>query len=256
MAHSTEIQINPVPIGRIVVTQPCTDCEETDLEKAGGLESGSGGALQGDRVSLSAESQEALQKEEEKSDSRGAGRTDAAGQPLTEEELRQIEQLQATDREVRAHEQAHKAAAGPHAAGGPTYEYTTGPDGKRYAVAGEVQIDTAPVPDNPEATIRKAQTIRRAALAPAEPSPQDRAVAAKASQLESQARQELQDQRREENRERTEKSTNEEAGATGVPENAAATPRPAGENPQQRRQISQFTEGTPAPAGQLLNRVA
>ena len=78
---------------------------------------------------------------------------------------------------VRAHEQAHKAAAGAHAKGGPTYEYQSGPDGKRYAVGGEVQIDTSPVPNDPQATIQKMQQVQRAANAPAEPSSQDRRVA-------------------------------------------------------------------------------
>lgn len=46
---------------------------------------------------------------------------------------------------MRAHEQAHKTAAGGLAQGGATFEYQTGPDGKQYAVSGEVKIDTSPV---------------------------------------------------------------------------------------------------------------
>ncbi|MCH8129990.1 MAG: hypothetical protein IIC70_08840, partial [Acidobacteria bacterium] len=60
-----------------------------------------------------------------------------------------------------------KAAAGSNASGGPTFEFTTGPDGKRYAVGGEVQIDTSAVDGDPQATIQKMQQVRRAALAPA-----------------------------------------------------------------------------------------
>ncbi len=52
--------------------------------------------------------------------------------------------------------------------------------------------DTSPVPGDAEATIRKAQTIRAAALAPANPSAQDRAVAAAATPMEAAARRELQ----------------------------------------------------------------
>jgi hypothetical protein len=118
-------------------------------------------------------------------------------QNLSEEEQRDVERLKKRDREVRAHEQAHLAAAGSYATGGPTYEYDRGPDNRQYAVGGEVQIDTSPEED-PEATIRKAQTVRRAAQAPAEPSPQDRSVAASAARMESQARQELSKQRQEE----------------------------------------------------------
>lgn len=117
---------------------------------------------------------------------------------LTPEEVREVEKLKARDREVRAHEQAHLAAAGPHATGAPTYEYERGPDNRPYAVGGEVEIDTSPERD-PEATLRKAQTVRRAALAPAQPSPQDRRVAAQAARMEAEARRELALQRVEQN---------------------------------------------------------
>lgn len=110
---------------------------------------------------------------------------------LTEEERRQVEELSRRDSEVRRHEQAHKSAAGAHATGGPSFEYQTGPDGQRYAVGGEVGIDTSPVADDPAATIRKMQQIRAAALSPAEPSSQDRRVAAKAAKAEQEARSEL-----------------------------------------------------------------
>ena len=110
---------------------------------------------------------------------------------LTREEQAQVQELRQRDREVRTHEQAHVAAGGQYVRGGPTYEYEEGPDRNRYAVAGEVQIDSSPVPGDPEATIEKARVVRRAALAPAEPSSQDRAVAAAASQMEAQARAEL-----------------------------------------------------------------
>lgn len=119
---------------------------------------------------------------------------------LTEEEKQQVEKLKQRDAEVRRHEQAHKAAAGSHASGGPTFEYQTGPDGKRYAVGGEVQIDTSEVKGDPQATIAKMQQIRRAANAPAEPSAQDRKVAAQAAQAEQRARRELAQQRAEESR--------------------------------------------------------
>ena len=110
---------------------------------------------------------------------------------------RQIAELAARDREVRAHEQAHVAAGGSLITSGPTYTYQTGPDRRRYAVGGEVGIDTSPVRGDPEATIDKARRIRAAALAPAEPSAQDRSVAARASQMESSARVELARQQRE-----------------------------------------------------------
>ncbi|MGB0618306.1 MAG: putative metalloprotease CJM1_0395 family protein [Myxococcota bacterium] len=116
---------------------------------------------------------------------------------LNDEEQEEVVELKKRDAEVRAHENAHKAAAGQHARGGPTYEYERGPDGRRYAVGGEVRIDTSPVPDDPDATILKMRQVRRAALAPAEPSPQDRRVASEASQQESAARQEKMTQQHE-----------------------------------------------------------
>ena len=124
---------------------------------------------------------------------RDADRNRAPGDEtrLDESERRQLEQLKARDREVRAHEAAHKAAAGSLARGGASFDYQTGPDGRRYAVGGEVSIDTAPVPGDPRATIERAQIIRRAANAPAQPSSQDRQVAAAATRMEAEARQEL-----------------------------------------------------------------
>jgi len=90
-----------------------------------------------------------------------------------------VRQLAARDREVHRHEQAHTRAGGPEA-GTPSFTYQTGPDGKRYAIGGEVPIDIAPVPDDPEATIAKMQVVKAAALAPAEPSMPDRRIAAQA----------------------------------------------------------------------------
>ena len=110
---------------------------------------------------------------------------------LSAEEQRELDKLKARDREVRAHEAAHKNAAGSLARGGAEFEFDTGPDGRRYAVGGEVSIDTSKVPGDPQATIDKAETIQRAATAPAQPSSQDRTVAAQASRMEAEARQEL-----------------------------------------------------------------
>lgn len=110
---------------------------------------------------------------------------------LTEEQKKQVDELKKTDEKVRAHEQAHLSAAGNLAARGASFEYESGPDGKKYAVGGEVQIDISPVSGDPEATIAKMQQVRRAALAPSDPSAQDRSVAAKASVEEAKARSEL-----------------------------------------------------------------
>jgi len=104
-----------------------------------------------------------------------------------QEEIRQMEQR---DREVRVHEQQHAAVGGQYA-GSPSYSYERGPNGKSYVTDGEVSIDVSPVPNDPEATVQKMDQVRRAALAPAEPSSADRAVAAEATQRASQARAEM-----------------------------------------------------------------
>jgi hypothetical protein len=118
----------------------------------------------------------------------------AAEIDLTPEEKQQVENLKKIDQEVKTHERAHMAAGSGLIMGGASFEYQRGPDGKMYAVGGEVKIDTSREND-PEETIRKMQRVRRAALAPAQPSATDRSVAAQASQIEAQARTELTQQK-------------------------------------------------------------
>lgn len=111
------------------------------------------------------------------------------------DDLKVIE-LSKRDREVRAHEQAHMAAGGMYA-GGATYQYERGPNGVSYAVGGEVSISTGEGA-TPAESLRKAQVIRSAALAPANPSSQDRRVAAMATQMETQARSDIAQLKKEE----------------------------------------------------------
>ncbi len=140
-----------------------------------------------------------------------SGKIGTGKSELTEEEQREVEELEERDREVRRHEQAHKSAAGRYASGAPSFVYEVGPDGRRYAVGGEVSIDVSPVPDDPQATIDKMQQVRRAANAPAEPSDQDRRMAAEAAQLEHQARADLAAQKSEE------ANTDDDTNGTGGP---------------------------------------
>jgi len=107
------------------------------------------------------------------------------------QEARQLENLKRTDSEVRAHEQAHVIAGGNLVRGAANFGYATGPDGKLYAVSGEVSIDASPVQDDPEATIRKMMQVVRAALAPAQPSGQDRAMASAALKNQVEAQQQI-----------------------------------------------------------------
>ena len=107
-----------------------------------------------------------------------------------QQDLEIVRTLSMRDSEVRAHENAHSAVGGQYA-GSANYTYQRGPDGVNYAVGGEVPIDVGVIPGNPRATLEKMQIVQRAALAPAEPSSQDRKVAALASQQANQARAEI-----------------------------------------------------------------
>lgn len=104
---------------------------------------------------------------------------------------RQLQQLKSIDREVRAHELAHLAVGGRYVTSGASFQYERGSDGRNYAVSGEVSIDTSEIPGDPQATLAKALVILRAALAPANPSAQDRRVAAQATSTIQQARAEV-----------------------------------------------------------------
>jgi hypothetical protein len=139
---------------------------------------------------------------------------------LSYSERQQVHELRARDSAVRAHEQAHLAAAGRFATGGPSFEYRRGPDGRQYAVGGEVQIDTSPVKGDPQATLQKAQKIQQAALAPSSPSAQDRTVAARASRMAAEAQAELNDERAEM---RSQDSTQDKSVGDGESETAVKT---------------------------------
>ncbi len=164
-------------------------------------------------------------------------------QNLTEEERAQVQELKARDREVRAHERAHASAGGQYA-GSPSYTYETGPDGKRYAVGGEVSIDSGPVAGDPEATIRKAEQIKKAALAPADPSGQDRAVAAQAEALKAQARAELTQQRAEERREASAEDDEDAASGPGSAESDQGPLAVARARVEEARSVSSETPGS------------
>lgn len=138
------------------------------------------------------ETQQAIDGRGDNSDSQqqdGKGEQ-APKQQAEQQEQQEIRELKARDQEVKTHEQAHAAVGGRYA-GAPGYTYELGPDGKQYAVGGEVQIDISPIPGDPQATVQKMQQVRAAALAPAEPSAADRRIAAEAAQRQIQAQAEL-----------------------------------------------------------------
>ena len=91
---------------------------------------------------------------------------------------RVLEKFKNSDSRVRAHEQAH-------AANGITttpisYKYQTGPDGKAYAVGGEVRLDTS-IPTDPKEASFKLSQIQRASSAPGDTSGADAQITIQAN---------------------------------------------------------------------------
>ncbi len=123
----------------------------------------------------------------------GVSRHAAYGQELTEEEQQRVQELKKIDRKVRAHERAHRAAGG-SLTGAAQFTYVRGPDGQQYAVSGEVSIDVSRE-SSAAATAAKMEAVIRAALAPADPSAQDLAVAAQARQILNEVSQEAREER-------------------------------------------------------------
>jgi hypothetical protein len=182
---------------------------------AAGSEGTEGAAVE-DRVTLSADgrarAREAVADDGSGQDPNNPPARDKAGtsspDQLSPDEQQTVQKLKKRDTEVKQHEAAHLAAAGQYAAGGPSYTYQTGPDGRRYAIGGEVPIDVSRE-KTPEQTIQKMRIVRQAALAPAHPSGADHAIAASASMKESEARREL-------NTEETDHKPGPEAAAADV----------------------------------------
>ncbi|MBQ7069493.1 MAG: hypothetical protein IJM82_10055 [Synergistaceae bacterium] len=157
----------------------------------------SGGIPQEDLQSRKQEAQESLKKdvrENEKTQNiiKSEAEKRKVKQQQNKSEIKKDEaakELENIQREVISHENAHKAAAG-ELGGAISYSYTEGPDGKSYITGGEVPIKIKEG-NTPEETLRNMQKVQRAANAPAEPSGQDRQVAAKAAALASKARAEI-----------------------------------------------------------------
>lgn len=159
------------------------------------------------------------------------------GAQLSEADQQRVRELQQRDREVRAHELAHVAAGAGLILRGASFTYDTGPDGQRYAIGGEVTIDTSPG-KTAEETLSKASRIKAAALAPADPSPQDMQVAGKADMMAADARAELVQQTREES-----------AGDTTQAQTNSTEPAAGDTNATGRRMRSAYTDAAIAASG-------
>ena len=119
-----------------------------------------------------------------------------SSEELSVEEEQLVGELQSRDSEVKAHEAAHQAAGG-GMTGAASYTYQQGPDGKMYAIGGEVSISMSSGA-TPQETIAKARQVAAAAMAAGDPSPQDYAVASSARVMEMKAQQQLTKQQQEE----------------------------------------------------------
>lgn len=192
-------------------------------------------AVQGSSGQAGSASDEPSLRRAAQADAQPSSDTNDRRQQLVEQQV--LRELSARDREVRQHEMAHQAAGG-GLTGGASYSYQRGPDGRMYAVGGEVSIDTSAVSGDPRATLEKAEAIIRAAMAPAEPSSQDYRVAASARAMAAEARTELARLEEAEQTDADESNDAERGSAATDPENSDGrsareaatgleTPRPA-----------------------------
>ncbi len=98
-----------------------------------------------------------------------------------------IEQLKSRDKEVRTHEAAHTTNPELIKIGSAQFDYTIGPDGKAYATGGKVTLSTGNS-KTPEEALSKAEALKKASMAPGDPSPQDLQALNSAVAMEFEAR--------------------------------------------------------------------
>lgn len=204
---------------------------------AGGVDQATAAPADSARRVTPAESADPKEKaREDKTGAKGTEQKKSNGQGLTEAEQEELRDLKKRDRQVKNHEQAHLSAGAGHIVRGAQYTYQQGPNGVRYAVGGDVQIDVSPVPGDPEATINKAEQIRQAALAPPQPSARDRQVAAEAMKMKNEAQAE---KLKAEAREKSENSPQTEStGKSGAPGSAKTPDEPL--TPDRRSRVNLF----------------
>lgn len=135
------------------------------------------------RKSETPDEKKTRKKEESKEDEKSV-----SSDELSQDEKQMVADLQARDSEVHAHEAAHQS--GGASTGAATYSYQQGPDGKMYAIGGEVSISFQ-TGSTPQETIANARAVISSALAPASPSGQDMAVASSAMVMMMKAQQQL-----------------------------------------------------------------
>lgn len=107
------------------------------------------------------------------------------------EAVRELRQLQRSDRQVRLQENVQRQMGAELVRGGAEYTFVEGPDGRRYAVSASSEFKLPDANTEPRQAAHDAAQIRRAVLASARSSPADRALAARAASLEARARAEI-----------------------------------------------------------------
>lgn len=186
---STTVAVTPEDANR----QP-----ESNAQKSGASATAQGIRLPEDQVTLSgiqpntdsaSSAKAASDPQAPDKEPKPGEQTTPEGQSVEDPQVQQqVSRLKQIEEKVKAHEAAHKAVGG-NLASSASYSYTQGPDGRSYITGGEVQIDMSGG-STPQETISKMQQVIRAALAPSDPSGQDRAVAAQAASQMAQAQQE------------------------------------------------------------------
>ena len=142
------------------------------------------------------QSPDEVKKEELKEIQSKSSIKSGAAKELSEGEEQLVKDLSSRDAEVRAHEAAHQSVGG-GMTGAASYTYQQGPDGKMYAIGGEVSISMKSG-STPQETIANARQVAAAAMAAGEPSSQDFAVASSARVMEMKAQQQLTREKQEE----------------------------------------------------------
>jgi len=105
-------------------------------------------------------------------------------------EQKAIERLKNRDKEVRTHESSHSNNPELIKIGSAQFDYTIGPDGKAYATGGKVTLATG-IARTPEDALAKAEALKKASMAPGEPSSQDFQALSAAQSMEYEARNQI-----------------------------------------------------------------
>ena len=100
-------------------------------------------------------------------------------------------QLELSQTQIQRHVESHLAVTvTTQHSSPPNYQYSS-LDGELYVVSDDVVFDTSSEPNDPQATLEKAQLIRMASMAPTDPTPQDRKASQQAIMMAAQEKSEI-----------------------------------------------------------------